>query len=122
MIRRPPRSTRTDTLFPYTTLFRSFVGGVPGNGRFHDLAVRFVEDGDLRPLAFAHLTAQRLRLLVGHPGARMVARPFGAEPQPEAIDALVRVAGRAKWTDAKARSPRLQIGRAVGRERVCQCV
>src|SRR3546814_9675263 len=28
MIRRPPRSTRTDTLFPYTTLFRS-----PGHGR-----------------------------------------------------------------------------------------
>src|SRR3546814_2025838 len=28
MIRRPPRSTRTDTLFPYTTLFRSFA--VPG--------------------------------------------------------------------------------------------
>src|SRR3546814_16860854 len=30
MIRRPPRSTRTDTLFPYTTLFRSFrrVSGV----------------------------------------------------------------------------------------------
>src|SRR3546814_9384976 len=26
MIRRPPRSTRTDTLFPYTTLFRSFAG------------------------------------------------------------------------------------------------
>src|SRR3546814_2813310 len=26
MIRRPPRSTRTDTLFPYTTLFRSEVG------------------------------------------------------------------------------------------------
>src|SRR3546814_7134603 len=25
MIRRPPRSTRTDTLFPYTTLFRSTV-------------------------------------------------------------------------------------------------
>src|SRR3546814_12874416 len=26
MVRRPPRSTRTDTLFPYTTLFRSVVG------------------------------------------------------------------------------------------------
>src|SRR3546814_17632198 len=25
-IRRPPRSTRTDTLFPYTTLFRSILG------------------------------------------------------------------------------------------------
>src|SRR3546814_4464108 len=29
MIRRPPRSTRTDTLFPYTTLFRS-QSGPPG--------------------------------------------------------------------------------------------
>src|SRR3546814_4647699 len=27
MIRRPPRSTRTDTLFPYTTLFRSLAMG-----------------------------------------------------------------------------------------------
>src|SRR3546814_5998291 len=32
MIRRPPRSTRTDTLFPYTTLFRS------GTGQGGDLA------------------------------------------------------------------------------------
>src|SRR3546814_5568578 len=31
MIRRPPRSTRTDTLFPYTTLFRS--AGIPSNKR-----------------------------------------------------------------------------------------
>src|SRR3546814_7048214 len=29
MIRRPPRSTRTDTLFPYTTLFRSRPGLCP---------------------------------------------------------------------------------------------
>src|SRR3546814_2203216 len=33
MIRRPPRSTRTDTLFPYTTLFRSIVGGAQDQGR-----------------------------------------------------------------------------------------
>src|SRR3546814_10199254 len=35
MLRRPPRSTRTDTLFPYTTLFRShgFVGELGANGR-----------------------------------------------------------------------------------------
>src|SRR3546814_11330570 len=32
MIRRPPRSTRTDTLFPYTTLFRS--GSGPDSHRF----------------------------------------------------------------------------------------
>src|SRR3546814_8332902 len=31
MIRRPPRSTRTDTLFPYTTLFRSLqIGTISG--------------------------------------------------------------------------------------------
>src|SRR3546814_19955024 len=33
MIRRPPRSTRTDTLFPYTTLFRSNGGAVQGRLR-----------------------------------------------------------------------------------------
>src|SRR3546814_5780110 len=32
MIRRPPSSTRTDTLFPYTTLFRSLVGLKPTRG------------------------------------------------------------------------------------------
>src|SRR3546814_1564123 len=58
MIRRPPRSTRTDTLFPYTTLFRSVdglgtgaAGGLPcrrhaaparghGAARAHPKAVR----------------------------------------------------------------------------------
>src|SRR3546814_4117469 len=30
MIRRPPRSTRTDTLFPYTTLFRSLIPELVG--------------------------------------------------------------------------------------------
>src|SRR3546814_6868485 len=48
MIRRPPRSTRTDTLFPYTTLFRSgcvehgvgpgLLQGIPGHGRIAAVA------------------------------------------------------------------------------------
>src|SRR3546814_15727857 len=33
MIRRPPRSTRTHTLFPYTTLFRSYCDPRPVHGR-----------------------------------------------------------------------------------------
>src|SRR3546814_11215122 len=41
MIRRPPRSTRTDTLFPYTTLFRSLYGPDNrlrlANRRFYEL-------------------------------------------------------------------------------------
>src|SRR3546814_4035365 len=36
MIRRPPRSTRTDTLFPYTTLFRSAGSGM---GKTHAFAL-----------------------------------------------------------------------------------
>src|SRR3546814_16026155 len=35
MIRRPPRSTRTDTLFPYTTLFRSEPRPALAPGRVH---------------------------------------------------------------------------------------
>src|SRR3546814_2427776 len=37
MIRRPPRSTRTDTLFPYTTLFRSADEALPGQSVEHSL-------------------------------------------------------------------------------------
>src|SRR3546814_3510189 len=33
MLRRPPRSTRTDTLLPYTTLFRSSIAAVRGDHR-----------------------------------------------------------------------------------------
>src|SRR3546814_5079232 len=42
MIRRPPRSTRTDTLFPYTTLFRSVAGGYsvsPRRERTSDISI-----------------------------------------------------------------------------------
>src|SRR3546814_13344493 len=40
MIRRPPRSTRTDTLFPYTTLFRSGIGCCDASK-----VVRVIDDG-----------------------------------------------------------------------------
>src|SRR3546814_13333857 len=42
MIRRPPRSTRTDTLFPYTTLFRSLflVSGTHGQEGFYGSALQ----------------------------------------------------------------------------------
>src|SRR3546814_9654724 len=37
MIRRPPRSTRTDTLFPYTTLFRSVIRSLTHDGVTYEL-------------------------------------------------------------------------------------
>src|SRR3546814_9727250 len=72
MIRRPPRSTRTDTLFPYTTLFRSarihpyaatFAGGQPDSVATTSDAARRWWDGlstwagpcDGEPRSFAAL-------------------------------------------------------------------
>src|SRR3546814_10116637 len=57
MIRRPPRSTRTDTLFPYTTLFRSdYLNSVANDVinslpyRYRGLAGRITYDYDNRYL------------------------------------------------------------------------
>src|SRR3546814_4391121 len=47
MIRRPPRSTRTDTLFPYTTLFRSPCRGRAG-GRSQSASPRRYRSGGAR--------------------------------------------------------------------------
>src|SRR3546814_1067690 len=47
MIRRPPRSTRTDTLFPYTTLFRSHGGVAQGLGQALSEAIFFDQHGQL---------------------------------------------------------------------------
>src|SRR3546814_11857035 len=48
MIRRPPRSTRTDTLFPYTTLFRS-----QNPGSIIDVSAQHNQAGRLTAIALA---------------------------------------------------------------------
>src|SRR3546814_3432610 len=57
MIRRPPRSTRTDTLFPYTTLFRSLrklsADGKGGLGLRGQPQMRAIDRG----LAYAYVMA-----------------------------------------------------------------
>src|SRR3546814_12900959 len=57
MIRRPPRSTRTDTLFPYTTRFRSRLDQRPHviGASLGGLAA-LVAEGAVRPGSFASLT------------------------------------------------------------------
>src|SRR3546814_18231190 len=58
MIRRPPRSTRTDTLFPYTTLFRSSTGG----------AILFVPQkptDELEGYVEGHMGSHNLREITG---------------------------------------------------------
>src|SRR3546814_18477615 len=46
MNRRPPRSTRTDTLFPYTTLFRSLAGDI-GREQGAVIAVEIILGGSV---------------------------------------------------------------------------
>src|SRR3546814_853887 len=78
MIRRPPRSTRTDTLFPYTTLFRSRArGGAHQQGvgfvdRRHADAVALDLEGDAGIAVLARIQAQRTVADAGsaaHPAA-----------------------------------------------------
>src|SRR3546814_6279701 len=47
MLRRPPRSTRTDTLFPYTTLFRSVLWDAQAGGAMEIPRAHGVEDSEL---------------------------------------------------------------------------
>src|SRR3546814_7702524 len=46
MRRRPPRSTRTDTLFPYTTLFRSLRNTAPPDSAIHEDFTKFSSDAE----------------------------------------------------------------------------
>src|SRR3546814_14545403 len=84
MIRRPPRSTRTDTLFPYTTLFRSLLGDVDPEEAHLGIALdpllrqRLVlglqAPGDLDHLAGGEIPRgiAQLLLLLGQPEVHLV--------------------------------------------------
>src|SRR3546814_20939756 len=71
MLRRPPRSTRTDTLFPYTTLFRS-VRGRRGGGCWRRAGER------CEPLRVTteerHVRAQRIAAALARPSPEAAAR------------------------------------------------
>src|SRR3546814_17099358 len=64
MIRRPPRATRTDTLFPYTTLFRSAF--TAADAFYAPVAFRFQTVG----VAVAGAAAGYLQRLLAHPATR----------------------------------------------------
>src|SRR3546814_17808150 len=74
MIRRPPRSTRTDTLFPYTTLFRSLTVTVEVHGRSRHVAPNKVEWHELT-------VARRLELQL--PMVRMATAAVGFHTSPK---------------------------------------
>src|SRR3546814_2319396 len=100
MIRRPPRSTRTDTLFPYTTLFRSGPGRGPAAGQ----AVCRLPGTDERPAAADLLQQRPPHLAVGrlprgaargtgllHPGGAGTRHPARSEEHTSELQSLMRI-------------------------------
>src|SRR3546814_9601392 len=76
MIRRPPRSTRTDTLFPYTTLFRSHAGG---DHRLGQCAFfRRHRDAQRATITTRRIAAEFIALHRAIRRADVLARPVGA--------------------------------------------
>src|SRR3546814_15047801 len=127
MIRRPPRSTRTDTLFPYTTLFRSVLlqvlAAVVGEQldrvdrqdalipqRALEARIRTALDSEIRR-GLDRVVADRFHRLVGE-----LDRRVGFVRQPFLVQRVVE-ANHAEPDRAVA-----QIGRASCRERVVQYV
>src|SRR3546814_18531897 len=108
MIRRPPRSTRTDTLFPYTTLFRSVnIAGLIGLASFglNNLV-------DTRSIigAVGHAISLPIfdggRLSANYRGARGEYDAAVASYNEELLQALHRAADAA--TSLRALGPRVQ--------------
>src|SRR3546814_16885965 len=108
MIRRPPISTRTDTLFPYTTLFRSGQGGA---------------DGELvRVCRLCRYVARKLREGAGRCCALACRAGRAQRLAPCVLGADDRQRFAAQATGVGFTAPLREIGRASGRERVCQYV
>src|SRR3546814_18237611 len=109
MILRPPRSTRTDTLFPYTTLFRSVSGGRDINEV--EVAVGAVEPG--RTLAPAAGTESAITIEENLPTAAGKLNPD--------YTFINFIEGKSN-SHARAAAEHVEIGRASCRARVCQYV
>src|SRR3546814_20968516 len=74
MIRRPPRSTRTDTLFPYTTLFRSEIFRLAAGERLPILLHPAAGIADLSPAFDDYGLSSGMHAMVSHAlvAARMI--------------------------------------------------
>src|SRR3546814_13198027 len=128
MIRRPTRSTRTDTLFPYTTLFRSLAVET-------DFSVyqKIIGVDLLAPIA---LTQQLLPRMVGAGGGQIIAissvAGIAGVPLRSAYSAAkhgiigyhdaVRAENEHLGLKVLVVAPGPEIGRAACRERGCQYV
>src|SRR3546814_4873303 len=113
MIRRPPRSTRTDTLFPYTTLFRSKVargervGGIVGVAM---IELRLIADRAIEQPGVEHGQAEMRGERLGD---RTLARRGGpVDGDDHCCRPVSRASKLGKLVATGAMSSIVQIGRA----------
>src|SRR3546814_13453692 len=113
MIRRPPRSTRTDTLFPYTTLFRSAGAGAEGG----DAGAIFGQQCEQ-----ALGGVDRLLRGVGDAVEEEAEPALPVATHAHAVEHVVVIGAAALEVQAEVQAGFAQdeIGRASCRERVCQ--
>src|SRR3546814_4802887 len=104
MIRRPPRSTRTDTLFPYTTLFRS-----------HDLGVLVEAGGEAERIAEGEAPERAGEDgIVGRGGARREPPPERPERQAVGGLGIAPPQGRAEQGEGVQAAPSSSRGAGNG--------
>src|SRR3546814_20283410 len=123
MIRRPPRSTRTDTLFPYTTLFRSLLDGLK------ERAEHLVASLSPQPLPLTTLTQVLRGLLAENISLkefRRIAAAISVAAQ-KTVDAeetkeLIRAEPGAVHIQWLSTGHEPRIGRPAWRGRVCTAV
>src|SRR3546814_16304969 len=109
MIRRPPRSTRTDTLFPYTTLFRS-----------HDADRERATEGRGAMIRLAAALTASASLLVNQPalaqdhsrhqGMSMPGMQMPTPQKPTAKKAVAKKPDRKSVVEGKSVSVRVELG------------
>src|SRR3546814_11617534 len=106
MIRRPPRSTRTDTLVPYTTLFRAQEARI--KARIELVAVVQPIVGQMRELAGERRDQFQAIILIGR------IMPLGTAVQPEMLEARrpVILAGQPEAVEITGRSEERRGGKA----------
>src|SRR3546814_18738032 len=119
MIRRTPSSTRTDPLCPYTTLIRSDKATVPGPAAVEPLDHKGLGLADGMDLGIIHRKAEggrELQAVIFVLDAVGEVNPVRQLPD----RSLEAVCGRRRtmWLEPAT----VEIGRASGRERVCQTV
>src|SRR3546814_18360489 len=129
MIRRPPRSTRTDTLFPYTTLFRSNHPHHPGINAIA-LSINRVASVDIREMRVENYPSYPVALFDRWRSVRIGKLDFRNSNTVETTyKTIVLQHGRAgegvltiDRVAGRLADPSRKIGRASSRERVCQYV